>query len=125
MIQSQNRSLFHMLLTALAGLIGLGASLMLALQAGPQATRLAVVVPPWGQEASWRAIEASGLPVVRLLWGGALVLLDGRAMPEGLQRLRAAPLLLLDGALLPGCGPPDPSGRATTSEQFSDGRTLG
>lgn len=112
MSQTLARSLPHLMLAVLAGTIGLLASLGLALQARPDATRLALLVLPWGEAASWRAIDRAGLPVVRVLWGGFLIVLDGSQAPEGLRRLRAGPFVLLDAALVPGCGPPGGTSQA-------------
>jgi hypothetical protein len=97
-----------LLLPALVALIGLAASLGMGLRAPPDATRLAVLVPPLVGEG-WGAINRSGLPVVKTLMGGWLVVVDGAGHPRQLALLRAAPVIVLDARRVPGCGSGDTS----------------
>ncbi len=89
-------------LPVLAALLGFVGSLGTAVLAAPDATRVAVVVVP-GSPAAWAAIDRSGLPVVQVRLGELLVVVDGAAAPKGMAVLRAAQVLLLDAAMVPGC----------------------
>ncbi len=92
-------------LPVLAALLGLVASLGSALIAQPGASRVAVLMLP-GFSDAWTAIDRSGLPVVQVMLGGMLVVVDGRHGPDGMAALRTANLLLLDASLVPGCADP-------------------
>ena len=83
-------------------MLSLCLSLASGFVAGPQATRVAVLMWP-GSAGSWVAIDRAGLPVVPLLLGGMLVVVDGSKAPERLVMLRAALLTLLEASRVPGC----------------------
>ena len=93
---------FPLLMPLLVAAFGLFGSLGMALMAQPGVLRVAVLALP-GFAAPWAAIDRSGLPVVRVLLGGLLVVVDGSRAPAGMAMLRAAPVVLLDAALVPGC----------------------
>lgn len=115
---SKSRPLFltDILLPALVAVIALAGSLALGLLAPPGATRVAVLALP-GASAPWAAINRSGLPVVQMLLGGVLVVVDGSGAPGQMALLRGAPVVLLDAKLVPGCTPVETS----ASERGSDG----
>lgn len=102
---NDSRKLIYMVLPVLVAAFGLFFSLSVALVAQPGTTRVAVLVPP-GFVAPWIAINRSGLPVVRVLLGGLLVVVDGSKAPAALSILRFAPIVLLDAAKVPGCTDP-------------------
>ncbi|MGV8987023.1 MAG: hypothetical protein ACOH2H_12145 [Cypionkella sp.] len=95
----------ELLLPILVALLGLSASLGLALLAAPDSLRVAVLVLP-GMSSPWAAIDRSGLPVVQVMLHGTLVVVDGKAAPDRLNVLRDANLVLLDAARVPGCADP-------------------
>ncbi len=83
----------------LLALMALGATLSVALSAHEGQTRVALFATP----SAWAAVDAAGLPVVRLAMGGLLIVVDGAGAPRGLAQLRAGALLLLDATRIPGC----------------------
>ena len=99
---------FDLALSCVVGFLGLASSLLLTLLAPPGTLRVAMLAVP-GLASPWTAIDRSGLPVVQLMLGGFLVVVDGSAKPDELSTLRAANLVLLDASGIPGCACKDGS----------------
>ncbi|NBZ88977.1 hypothetical protein [Stagnihabitans tardus] len=83
-------------------LMALGATVGVAVLAHEGTRRVAV----FATSETWLAVRESGLPVVKLALGGMLIVVDGVAAPEALERLRAGTPFLLDASLIPGCESP-------------------
>ena len=96
----------------IVSLVALGATVGVAVLAHEGSRRVAV----FATSDTWIAVKDSGLPVVRLALGGMLIVVDGVAAPEALERLRAGTPFLLDASLIPGCETP---GQAPETEARS------
>ena len=108
---------FDLALPCVVAFLGLASSLLLTLLAPPGTLRVAVLAVP-GLAPPWTAIDRSGLPVVQVMLGGFLVVVEGSARPDGLSTLRAANLVLLDASGIPGCA------SARTVQKCASARTV-
>lgn len=93
-------------LPTLVALIGLSGSLATGLLAPPDASRVALLALP-GFAQPWAVIDRLGLPVVRVLLGGRLIVVDGGKSPVQMGLLRGEHLILLNAGLVPGCSAVD------------------
>jgi len=87
------------LMIAAVGLSTLGG---LQLGAGPTADRVAVFTPR-SQDNGMAWAGTLALPIVDLLFGGRVVILDLTSAPRALERLRNMGLFLLDASVVTGC----------------------
>lgn len=106
-MKASSSPLLSILVIFAVSLLSLAATLSAALIAHDGARRVAL----FATSEAWARVEATGLPVVRLVMGGLIIVVDGTGAPQGLARLRAGTPFLIDASLLPGCDPDLPNSR--------------
>ena len=84
---------------AAVGLVALTCQIFAATS---DATRLAVIIPPW-QDGGFARAAGFDMPIIDLRWHGHLVIIDASAAPTAAHDFAAQGLFVLDAARIATC----------------------